>query len=136
MNKLSAFQIKTRSEFLIFPCASDFHIAQLNTLPDSVFKINILIFCLPWIFALILCDFFFYCTQFQSQHTRSLVKACRLLLVACRIQLSDQRLKPGPLHWECRVLTTGPPGKSLCDFLIIKIGILFIFSVREHPYYL
>ena len=57
MNKLSAFQIKTRSEFLIFPCASDFHIAQLNTLTNSVFKINILMFCLPWTFALIFVTF-------------------------------------------------------------------------------
>ena len=24
-------------------------------------------------------------------------------------------IEPGPLHWECRALATGPPGKSLSD---------------------
>ena len=37
----------------------------------------------------------------------------------------DQGSNPGPLHWECGVLTTGPPGKSLysifCDNLYEKI---------------
>ena len=28
-----------------------------------------------------------------------------------RIQFHDQGWKPGPLHWECTVLATGPPGK-------------------------
>ena len=40
------------------------------------------------------------------------VEACRLLAAACRILFSDQGLNPGPVHWECRVLTTGSPGKS------------------------
>ena len=40
-----------------------------------------------------------------------LVAACGLLAVVCRIQFPDQGLNPGPLHWEHRVLTTGPPGK-------------------------
>ena len=40
--------------------------------------------------------------QSLSWHTGSLVVACVY-----------QRLNPGPLHWECRVLATGPPGKSL-----------------------
>ena len=34
-------------------------------------------------------------------------------IVACRIQFPDQGSNPGPLNWECRVLATGPPGKSL-----------------------
>ena len=25
-------------------------------------------------------------------------------------------MEPGPLHWKCRVLATGLPGKSPCDF--------------------
>ena len=31
---------------------------------------------------------------------------------ACEIFL-DQGSNLGPLHWDCRVLTTEPPGKSL-----------------------
>ena len=29
----------------------------------------------------------------------------------------DQGSHPGPLHWELRVLATGPPGKPSCDLL-------------------
>ena len=32
-------------------------------------------------------------------------------VVACGIQLPDQGSNLGPLHWELRVLATGPPGK-------------------------
>ena len=32
---------------------------------------------------------------------------------ACGSQFPNQGSNPGPLHWECRVLTTVPPGKSL-----------------------
>ena len=42
-----------------------------------------------------------------------LVAACELFVVACGIQFSDQGSNPGTLHWECRVLATQPPGKSL-----------------------
>ena len=34
------------------------------------------------------------------------------LSVACGIYFSEQGLNPGPLHWECGVSATGPPGKS------------------------
>ena len=36
----------------------------------------------------------------------------KLLVVACGIVFPDQGLNPGSLHWECKVLATGPPGKS------------------------
>ena len=40
-----------------------------------------------------------------------------LLVVACGIQFSDQGSNLCPLHWEHRVLATGPTGKShLNDF--------------------
>ena len=42
-----------------------------------------------------------------------LVAACELLVAAYGIQFPDQRLNPGPLHWDYRVPATGPPGKSL-----------------------
>ena len=35
---------------------------------------------------------------------------CWVLVVACGIY--NQGWNPGPLHWECRVLAGGPPGKS------------------------
>ena len=40
----------------------------------------------------------------------------RSLAVACRIQLPDQGLNPGPLLREHRVLNSGPPEKSLGCF--------------------
>ena len=40
------------------------------------------------------------------------VVACELLIAACSIQFPDQGSNPGPLHWECGVSTTRPPGKS------------------------
>ena len=43
-----------------------------------------------------------------------LVSACRLSAVACGIMLPDQGLNLGHLHWEGRVLATGPPG-SRCN---------------------
>ena len=36
------------------------------------------------------------------------VALCQLLVAVC-----DKGLNPGPLHWEHRVLATGPPGRSL-----------------------
>ena len=35
-----------------------------------------------------------------------------LLVVACGIWFPDKGLNPGPLNWECGVLTTGLPVKS------------------------
>ena len=42
----------------------------------------------------------------------------------CGILGPDQELNPHPLHWKHRVLTPGPPGKSLIIiiFLIIVVG--------------
>ena len=36
----------------------------------------------------------------------------RVLVAACRKYFADQRSNLRPLHWECGVLATGPPGKS------------------------
>ena len=36
-----------------------------------------------------------------------------VFVAACGIQFPDQGSNPGLLHWECRVLAMGPPGKSL-----------------------
>ena len=37
---------------------------------------------------------------------------CELLVAACGIQFPKLELNLGPLHWECGILATGPPGKS------------------------
>ena len=37
---------------------------------------------------------------------------CWVSIAACGIWFPDQGLNGGPLHWEQRVLVTGPPGKS------------------------
>ena len=41
----------------------------------------------------------------------------QVLVAACGFP--DQGSNPGPLHWECRVFATGPPGKSATEFLIL-----------------
>ena len=45
--------------------------------------------------------------------------------VARGILVFQPGIKPGPLHWKCKVLTNGPPGKSesLCLYFIIIIVI-------------
>ena len=54
--------------------------------------------------------------------------ACALSVAACGLQSSDQRLNPGPLHQECRVLATGPPGKSALQiFGEVPVEILRLF---------
>ena len=40
--------------------------------------------------------------------------------VACRILAPQPGMEPGPLQWNCRVLTPGLPGNSL--IFILKIG--------------
>ena len=40
---------------------------------------------------------------------------------ACGIQFPGQGSNPGPLHWEHRVLTTVPPGKSLSRLFFRKV---------------
>ena len=44
---------------------------------------------------------------------RVLVAPRGLLVAACGLKFPDQGSNLGPLHWECGVLSTGPPGKSL-----------------------
>ena len=39
--------------------------------------------------------------------------ACKPIAAACGLWFPSQGANPGPLHRECRVLATGPPGKSL-----------------------
>ena len=41
---------------------------------------------------------------------------CWVLVEAWGVELADQGWNSGPLHWERRVLATGPPGKPLTCF--------------------
>ena len=43
---------------------------------------------------------------------QDLAVACRLLVAVCGIQFSGQGSNQGPLHWEHRLLATGPAEKS------------------------
>ena len=55
---------------------------------------------------------------------------CQVLVAARGIQSPDQGSNLGSLHWELRVLATGPPRKSLNSFL----SKLCVFeSVMLHP---
>ena len=49
--------------------------------------------------------YLFGCTESWLPHVGSLVVACGILFL-------HQVSNPGPLHWQCGVLATGPPGKS------------------------
>ena len=49
------------------------------------------------------------------------------LVAACGVQLPDQGSKPGPLHWQHGVLTTGPPGKSQPFFVVVELYELFVY---------
>ena len=44
-----------------------------------------------------------------------LVAACGIFCCCMQGLVSWPGIEPGPLHWELRVLDTGPPGKSLCS---------------------
>ena len=57
-------------------------------------------------------------------HEESLVVACRLSVVPCRIYFPDQGSQLGSLYWEHRVLATGPAGKS-------QLACLFRWSWRD-----
>ena len=56
--------------------------------------------------------------QSSLQHAVFLVVAYKLLVATCGILFPDQKSNQGPLHWEPRVLATGPTGKSSDPFHI------------------
>ena len=76
----------------------------------------------PSIIHLIFClnIYLFGCALSWRQHAGSaifLVTAREFLVTVYGIQVSDQGLNPGPLHWESGVSATGPPGKSTSTLL-------------------
>ena len=54
--------------------------------------------------------------------SRLFPKASTWYVSSCPIRIPGPGIEPRPQHWKCRVLTTGPRGKSLCC-----IFYLFIF---------
>ena len=76
-------------------------------------------------------------TRGVSQYLQTSKK--NFLVAACGINSLLRDQTPGPLHWECRVLAIGPPGKSLKTFLIVttrKIGVPLPCAGQdegEHP---
>ena len=48
------------------------------------------------------------------------VAACELLVAACGTKFPDWELTPGRLHWEHRVLASGPPEKSPSLLVFMK----------------
>ena len=67
---------------------------------------------LPSLLSFFFKNYLFGCAGSWLQHVESLVVACILLFLACRIQVPKKVSNPSPLHWEYEVLATGPPGKS------------------------
>ena len=57
--------------------------------------------------------YLFSCNGSSLPRAQSSVAPRKLLAGACRSWFSHPGLNPDPLQWEHRVLTTGPPGKSL-----------------------
>ena len=58
--------------------------------------------------------------DFLKVHLFLFIWLSQVLVAACGIQFPYQGLSPGPLHWECRVLTTGPQTKSLNHRFLIN----------------
>ena len=60
----------------------------------------------------------------------SFIWLCRVLVVTCRIKFPDQGRNPGLLHWEHRLLATGPPEKSLWSipevFFLVGSSVFFV----------
>ena len=64
----------------------------------------------------------FFATQFIPFLKYLFVWLYQVLLAACEILFPDQGLNLGPLHWELRVLVTGPQEKSQPGLLLMDIS--------------
>ena len=60
--------------------------------------------------------------------------AYKLLVAACGIYFPDQGLNPGPLHWDSRVLATGPPGKFLKSYSYLFLILLVGRGLNTYPF--
>ena len=74
------------------------HVLLLQQTEVIPFKFNILLKCTYSFFGFCFCFFFFFCAALHSMRDPSSPTRDRTCV---------------PLHWKHRVLTTGPPGKSL-----------------------
>ena len=86
---------------------------------EKSFKVRLLhgkyIVCLYKLYSVVPL-YFFKCLSgrvgSRLRQAGPLAGAWEHLAEACGLWFPDQGLNPDPLHWECRVLATGPPGKS------------------------
>ena len=58
------------------------------------------------------------------------IVSCGMKVGTCWIYVPDQGLNPGPLHWECGVLTTEPPRKS--HHVIHHLEVPSLQTIRPH----
>ena len=56
--------------------------------------------------------------KWQIWHTFFIIFYFLTMPQACGIQFPDQGMNLHPLHWKCRVVTTGPLGKSFAFFIL------------------
>ena len=83
---------------------------------EAINPMFLCLICAPWKDVLLepfSFSFFFFFKLFI--YLPALCLSCgtlALLVVACGVWFPDQGLNPGPLNWECGVLTTGLPVKS------------------------
>ena len=111
---------------LIFTCKSytlgkrnlSVYAFQQNFLPTACLEVSINSFY--FLFLQSFKEIFIYLFIYTTVLGHSQLQQEGSLVAACRIQFPDQGMNPGPLHWENRVLTTGPPGKSLHQFFVVR----------------
>ena len=56
---------------------------------------------------------FIYIDRYVSGFLKYLFIYLAATSLSCSVWVPDQVLNPGSLYWECRVLATGPPERSL-----------------------
>ena len=101
--------------YSLSPVQSSFH--RVMTLPKTVIFAIIYLFIYLFIFWLcqvwvVACnEIFNLCYSTWTLFFFFLVTR-ELLVEVCGIWFPDQESNLGPLNWELRLLTTGPPGKS------------------------
>ena len=83
---------------------------------EAINPMFLCLICAPWKDVLLepfsFSFFFFFKLFIYLPALRLSCGTLALLVVACGVWFPDQGLNPGPLNWECRVLTTGLPVKS------------------------
>lgn len=61
----------------------------------------------------------FGCTRSELWRVRSFSRGVQTLSCGLWNQFPDQGSDPGPLHWACRILATGPSGMSCFNWFLL-----------------